>query len=205
MYEEAYKRIIKASQNHSLSFFVGAGVSSLSGAPSWKKLIQKICEQINYPVKDNYSSDENLRIPQIFYHSIDKDDEQYYRFIEQNLIQEELSPNAIHKALLRLNPVSFITTNFDDLLEAAAIQYCQSYISVACDNEVANINGNKYILKLHGDLKHRNIVFKEEDYLNYSENFKLMETLLKSIFSTNTVFFMKNFFKKLKKKNSNYL
>ena len=35
MYEEAYKRIINASQNHSLSFFVGAGVSSLSGAPSW--------------------------------------------------------------------------------------------------------------------------------------------------------------------------
>lgn len=190
MYEEAYKRIINASQNHSLSFFVGAGVSSLSGAPSWKKLIQKICEQINYPVKDNYSSDENLRLPQIFYHSIDKDDKQYYRFIEQNLIQGELSPNAIHKALLRLNPVSFITTNFDDLLETAAIQYCQSYISVACDNEVANINGNKYILKLHGDLKHRNIVFKEEDYLNYSENFKLIETLLKSIFSTNTVVFI---------------
>lgn len=190
MYEEAYKRIIKASQNHSLSFFVGAGVSSLSGAPSWKQLIQKICEQINYPVKDNYSSDENLRMPQIFYHSIDKDDEQYYRFIEQNLIQEELSPNAVHKALLRLNPVSFITTNFDDLLETAAIQYCQSYISVACDNEVANINGDKYILKLHGDLKHRNIVFKEEDYLNYSENFKLIETLLKSIFSTNTVVFI---------------
>lgn len=190
MYEEAYKRIIKASQNHSLSFFVGAGVSSLSGAPSWKQLIQKICEKINYPVKENYSSDENLRIPQIFYHSIDKDDEKYYRFIEQNLVQEELSPNAIHKALLRLNPVSFITTNFDDLLETAAIQYCQSYISVACDNEVANINGDKYILKLHGDLKHRNIVFKEEDYLNYSENFKLMETLLKSIFSTNTVVFI---------------
>lgn len=190
MYEEAYKRIIKASQNHSLSFFVGAGVSSLSGAPSWKKLIQQICEQINQPVKDSYSSDENLRIPQIFYHSINRDDEQYYRFIEQNLIQEELSPNAVHKALLRLNPISFITTNFDDLLETAAIQYCQSYISVACDNEVGNINGDKYILKLHGDLKHRNIVFKEEDYLNYSENFKLMETLLKSIFSTNTVVFI---------------
>lgn len=190
MYEEAYKRIIKASQNHSLSFFVGAGVSSLSGAPSWKELIQQICVQINQPVQDNYSSDENLRIPQIFYHSINKDDEQYYRFIEKNLIQGELSPNEIHRSLLKLNPVSFITTNFDDLLETAAIQYCQSYISVACDNEVANINGDKYILKLHGDLKHRNIVFKEEDYLNYSENFKLIETLLKSIFSTNTVVFI---------------
>lgn len=190
MYEEAFQRIIEASQNHSLSFFVGAGVSSLSGAPSWKKLIQQICIKINQPVKKNYSSDENLRIPQIFYHSIDKDEEQYYKFIEENLTQKELFPNEVHKALLSFNPVSFVTTNFDDLLETAAIQYCQSYISIACDNEVVNINGDKYILKLHGDLKHKNIVFKEEDYLNYSENFKLMETLLKSIFSTNTVVFI---------------
>lgn len=190
MYEEAFHRIIKASQNHSLSFFVGAGVSSLSGTPSWKKLIQQICIKINQPVKESYSSDESLRIPQIFYHSIGKDEEEYYKFIEKNLLQEDLIPNQVHKALLSFNPVSIVTTNFDDLLETAAIQYCQSYISIASDNEVVNINGDKYILKLHGDLKHKNIVFKEEDYLNYSENFKLMETLLKSIFSTNTVVFI---------------
>ena len=33
-------------------------------------------------------------------------------------------------------------------------------------------------------------MLKEEDYLNYSENFKLIETLVKSIFSTNTVVFI---------------
>ena len=43
---------------------------------------------------------------------------------------------------------------------------------------------------MHGDLKHKNIVFKEEDYLNYSEKFKLTETVLKSIFSMNTVVFI---------------
>lgn len=190
MYEEVFRRIIKASQNHSLTFFVGAGVSSLSGAPSWKKLIQQICVQINQDFKETYSSDDNLRMAQIFYHSINKDEAQYYNFIEKYLKLENLIPNEVHKALLSFNPVSFVTTNFDDLLETAAIQYCQSYISVACDDEVANIDGNKYILKLHGDIKHKNIVFKEEDYLNYSENFKLMETLLKSIFSTNTVVFI---------------
>ncbi len=190
MYEEEFKRIIKASQNHSLSFFVGAGVSSLSGAPSWKELIKKICDKIDEPIKENYSSDEYLRIPQIFYHSINQNKDEYYKFIEENLTQKELLPNEVHKELLSFNPVSFITTNFDELLENAAIQYCKSFISVARDDEVANINGDKYILKLHGDLKHRNIVFKEEDYLNYSENFKLIETLLKSIFSTNTVVFI---------------
>ena len=45
-------------------------------------------------------------------------------------------------------------------------------------------------MKLHGDLINKNFVLKEEDYLNYSDNFKLIETLAKSIFSTNTVVFI---------------
>src|SRR5690625_4680344 len=56
--------------------------------------------------------------------------------------------------------------------------------------DVENAKVTKYILKVHGDLKGDNIVLKEEDYLNYEENFKLMDTLLKSIFSTNTVVFI---------------
>lgn len=92
--------------------------------------------------------------------------------------------------LLDLNPCAFITTNFDNLLETAASENCQSFKVVACDDEISGINGNRFILKLHGDLDHRNIVLKEEDYLNYSEKFKLVETILKSIFATNTVVFI---------------
>ena len=43
---------------------------------------------------------------------------------------------------------------------------------------------------MHGDFENNNIVLKEEDYLGYSENFKLIETLVKSIFATNTVVFI---------------
>jgi hypothetical protein len=89
-----------------------------------------------------------------------------------------------------MNPVNIITTNFDNLLEDAAIQNYCNYKSVACKEDVPKINGDKFILKIHGDLAHQNIVLKEEDYLNYSEDFKLMETLLKPIFSTNTVVFI---------------
>lgn len=189
MYEADFDRIVKASKNNSLTFFVGAGVSSLSGAPSWKDLINSILRNMGRETKGEYSSDEYLRIPQMFYYSINQDEEAYYSFVNENLFATELMPNIIHKELLSLNPISFITTNFDDLLEDAAVEYCQSYKSIACDTDVPDINGDRFILKVHGDMKHRNIVFKEEDYLNYSENFKLIETLLKSIFSTNTVVF----------------
>lgn len=190
MYEQIFQRIIDASQNNSLTFFVGAGVSALSNAPKWSDLIDDMCRELECEPKGKYTSDEYLRIPQMYYYSINKDNERYYAFIKSCFEKNELCPNIIHKMLLRLNPCSFITTNFDELLEDAAIQSAQGFKSIACDSEIASINGDRYILKLHGDLKHKNIVFKEEDYLNYSEKFKLTETVLKSIFSMNTVVFI---------------
>ena len=190
MYEKELKRILNASQNNALTFFVGAGISALSGAPTWKGLINAICDKLDYTKKDAYSSDEYLKIPQMYYYSLGEKSSQYYQFVEEQLKGAELKPNAIHHEMLNLNPVSFITTNYDTLLEDAAIHYCQSFKVITRDEDVPTIFGDRFILKLHGDFKYKNFVLKEEDYLNYSENFKLIETLAKSIFSTNTVVFI---------------
>ena len=187
MYEEEFKKIEEASQNNSLTFFVGAGISRLSNAPGWENLIECFCAKMQYKKPDKLSTDDYLRIPQMFYYSINKDEEEYYRLLNEFLNVDNIKPNSVHKMLFDLNPVSFITTNFDNLLEDAAVQYCRTYKSIACDKEVPQVNGDKFILKIHGDLNHKNIVLKEEDYLSYSDNFKLIETLIKSIFSTNTV------------------
>lgn len=190
MYDNLFARIIEAASNNSLALFVGAGVSKLSNAPSWKDLIDEISIELGLKPQETYSFDDNLRIAQMLYYHLNQDEDLYYRFIENKLSPSPLSPNDVHKELLRLNPHSIITTNFDELLEDAAIVNCQSFRVIACDSEVPSINGDRFILKVHGDLSHKNIVLKEEDYLNYSENFKLIETLLKAIFSTSTVVFI---------------
>lgn len=190
MYKDLFKRIIEASQTESLTFFVGAGISKLSDAPKWSELIDAFSDSLGRTKKSNYSNEEYLSIPQMYYYSINQDENQYYDFINNCFGSKKLVPNVIHKMLLDLNPCAFITTNFDNLLETAASENCQSFKVVACDDEISGINGNRFILKLHGDLDHRNIVLKEEDYLNYSEKFKLVETILKSIFATNTVVFI---------------
>ena len=190
MYEKEIERILDASQKNALTFFVGAGVSALSGAPTWKKLIDAICDELGHKKKSEYSSDEYLQIPQMYYYSLGDDHEAYYKFIEDRLNTSNLHPNAIHREMLNLDPSSFITTNYDSLLEDAATQYFHSFKVIAQDEDVPQIFGNKYILKLHGDFQNNNFVLKEEDYLNYSKNFQLMETLAKSIFSTNTVVFI---------------
>ena len=115
MYEKELQRILTASQNNALTFFVGAGVSALSGAPTWKGLIHAISDRLGQARKDEYSSDEYLQIPQMFYYSLGENKEEYYTFVKAQLHSSPMLPNVIHREMLNLNPVSFITTNYDTL------------------------------------------------------------------------------------------
>lgn len=108
MYEKELQRILNASQNNALTFFVGAGVSALSGAPTWKALIHAISDKLGRTRKDEYSSDENLQIPQMFYYSLGENKEEYYRFVKEQLYSASLLPNTIHREMLNLNPVSLL-------------------------------------------------------------------------------------------------
>jgi NAD-dependent SIR2 family protein deacetylase len=56
MYNDLYERINKASKSNSLTFFVGAGVSTLSGTPNWSKLIESFCEELG--ISKVFSSDD---------------------------------------------------------------------------------------------------------------------------------------------------
>lgn len=190
---EHIKEIKEASKNGKLTFFVGAGVSKLSKYPDWKGLTNKFSKKLGLPIKGKnsyYTNEEYLSIPQKYYYSINKDDDKYYELIEGQLNRKDIKPNIIHDLILKLKPANIITTNFDNLIEKAVSKQGLFYDVIASDSNVSNANTSKFILKVHGDLNNRNIVLKEEDYLNYSENFKLIETLLKSIFSTNVVVFV---------------
>lgn len=185
--------INEASKNGRLTFFVGAGISKLSKYPDWKDLTNEFAEKLGLEKKDensNYTNEEYLSIPQKYYYSIRKNNEEYYKFIKKQLDRDDIEPNMIHDLMLILKPASIITTNFDNLIEKSVSKQGLFYDVIASDSNVSNVKSSKFILKVHGDLNNENIVLKEEDYLNYSNNFKLIETLLKSIFSTNTVIFI---------------
>lgn len=61
--------IKKYSSMGKLSVFVGAGVSALSGFPSWSSLIKNMANEIDYTYKIDsegnaiFSSEELLKIP----------------------------------------------------------------------------------------------------------------------------------------------
>lgn len=188
--KEINKEVSEAMRKRNLTFFVGAGVSKLSNIPKWAELVRKIDQKIGNRGKVKYTNEELLSIPQKYFYKISGDKKLFFETINEALELEGKEPNIIHELILLLRPISILTTNFDDLIERSASLNYLPYQLIATDSEVSSINGNPFILKVHGDLLHKNIVLMDEDYLNYSTSFKLIETLIKSIFATNTVIFI---------------
>lgn len=223
-------KIHNASEQGSLSFFVGAGVSMLSGQPSWTDLlknIKSICDEVvkknvknggvdkiidlvledkrnnkitnsirdidikskNNTESSNNSSKDNYAKAQVTFDAFGCSKKKFSEIVKF-CFNENAVANEIHEKILSLNPASIITTNFDNLIEATCNSKYENYVTVASDDEVSSIQGRHFILKIHGDFDHKNIVFTEDSYLDYERNFPLISRILTSILATNTVVFI---------------
>jgi hypothetical protein len=183
---ESKKIIRNAINNRKLVLFVGAGVSANSGLPSWGELVGKFGEGLGIDCK-NLAQEDYLRIPQYYYNSRGR--KEYYDLINK-VFNKNVMPNLLHSVLLELKPCHFITTNFDSLIEDAAREKGMFFDVVSKDEDLPYTPNNNMIIKLHGELKYKNIVLKEDDYLSYSTNFKLIENYVKSLLSTHLVLFV---------------
>ena len=184
--QESLRIIKKASEDNKLVIVVGAGVSMLSNFPSWKEVIDRFSGPFSEQ-KERYSQNEYLRIPQKYYNL--RGHKEYYDLL-RDIFDLDLQSNKIHDEILNLNPIHLITTNYDDLLEQAIYARGLFYDVIAKDEEVSQTRTKKFLIKMHGDVKHQNVVLKENDYLSYSSQFRLIETMVKSIIASNITLFI---------------
>lgn len=180
---ECIEKIIEAKNEQRLCLFVGAGISmSVKGMPSWSDLIRNIQKDLSDDTDNDY-----LKVAQVFY-SINGKDE-YYKKIKK-FFDEKAEPSIIHKAIFSLEPNIIITTNWDCLLEKEAKNGFHLYDTVVNDDELIKSNNPKKIIKMHGDLLHENIVFKEDDYTGYENDFPLISNYIKGLLATNVIVFI---------------
>ncbi|MGE6771645.1 SIR2 family protein, partial [Bacillus velezensis] len=180
-------KIQEASENNKLVVFVGAGVSANSGIPTWNELIKEFAQDLGEFDVDR-SPDLYMKIPQYYFN--ERGEKEYFEKMNEVFSKKKYKPNPIHKEIFKLKPTHIITTNYDTLLEEAAIEEGQFFHTVKHDLDLPYDNFNKTIIKMHGDFENRNIVLKEDDYLNYSSNFTLIESYIKALIATNTVLFI---------------
>lgn len=194
----------KAEQGK-LVVFVGAGVScNVEGMPDWNTLIQRMANAIDYSkctsckyktqtcqqsclLKNDYSADEFLKIPQYVYNT----DENLYKQILTESISEVVVDAPLSSAIFDINPAHIITTNYDTLLESSKNMFREQYQVIVNDKDLLTAYKSKYIIKMHGDLSmHESIVLKEQDYLNYSQTHVLIELFVKSLLTDHIVLFL---------------
>lgn len=186
---EILKDIDNWRKNNKLSVFVGAGVSMLSGLPSWSDLIKLMLKEmpnLKYE-EDKLSSDDYLKIAQMYFNTFGE--EKYKEKVKESF-KEDCTPNKIHDMIYALHPNHILTTNYDNLLEQEAVKVGRNFSVINADNAVSSAPSSSYIVKVHGDFSSSNFVLKEQDYLDYEQNYKLIDKLVKTIFSTNLVIFI---------------
>lgn len=185
--------ILEYKKKKKLAFFVGAGVSAVSNYPSWYDLVKDMADELNYKYeldakgKAIFSSEEYLRIPQIYYDN--KSETEYFEKIN-GAFSSDCKPNEVHDLIMQLNPYHILTTNYDTLLEQAANKYGINYSVINHDEKISVTPTKRYILKVHGDFENNKFVLKEQDYLDYEKDYVLIDTVMKTIIATNLIVFI---------------
>lgn len=167
-----------ARSREKLVIFVGAGVSKNSGLPTWGQIVQVFAREIQYPTRGRLATEEYIRIPQYYYCLDESENHADYYSLIRSMIPEDIRPNLLDKLIVSLHPKHIVTTSFDTLLD----QVARGYEIIREDRDLLTGLSPHYLLKLHWDIcQPEKMVFKEDDYLHYSQTHRLMETFLKSL------------------------
>ncbi|EGQ7824185.1 SIR2 family protein [Vibrio parahaemolyticus] len=187
MYKETIKQLHYALKEERLSIFVGAGISKSSEGdgikfPVWDDLISSFQSELNLSDEQDY-----LKLAQLYY--LEFGEFLYYKKLK-SFFNNDASPSPVHQLIFSLEPQNIITTNWDCLLEKSALQNLNLLDVIVSDQDLAKSSIPRKLIKMHGDFEHHNIVFKEDDYLNYEFNFPLISNFVKGVLSTNAILFL---------------
>ena len=185
VYAEEIRLLREAMLNKKLVVFVGSGTSLDAGMPSWSGAVKNIANKLGIPEKEI----DNLKIPQFYYNSRGK--KEYVELIRKIFrFNDDLDIQEIHRNIIKMNVKTMITTNYDCLLEKAATENSEFIQVISQDRDLPYKTAGKELIKIHGDFEHDNFVLKEDDYLHYTNNFKLIEAYVKSLLATNVILFV---------------
>lgn len=184
-YAETKRLIRQAMVNKQLVLFIGAGASKDSGMPLWGEAIRAIASRMGI----DHEKTDTLVIPQYYYNA--RGNKEYTQLMREIFkYGEKLETKEVHKKIMRFAVGTIITTNYDHLLEQAAEENGVFLDVVARDSDLPYRKAGNELIKMHGDFEHDNFVLKEDDYLQYHKNFKLIENYIKSLIGTKTVLFI---------------
>jgi hypothetical protein len=185
--------------------FVGSGISMWSGLPSWKRLLGDLASRLEAEgqsaelVRREIAGGDLLQAASYGVSKLTP--ATFGSFMRQAVRFGDATPHVIHKAIVELGPTSFITTNYDTLIEQALGAWRSGiFFPAAVTNrhlvELADIvraRSSHFIFKPHGDANDlESIILTREQYrllLPGGERHKALEAL-KTLLVTRPVLYL---------------
>jgi hypothetical protein len=213
------EKLTQAVQNEDLVIFVGAGVSKLIGAPSWRELAESYLKHlydnngINYSTYE-YLSKESTRKLLSVCRQIEKLKGTSPFDIKRAISNRNVSPEteycaSIFSCLYKLSSI-FVTTNYDDYIDKEAINKIGIKGDGNSESQIINSSGpifyhyedisstsilkNGHVIHIHGsisDPKNRELVLTITDYFKaYNAKTSPLPSFLDYIFNEKVVLFV---------------
>lgn len=155
--------------------FVGAGLSTWSGLPSWRDFLLELAAFIE---AQGLSADlvqqeihNNDLLQAAAYGLLQLTPPQQHQFLRAASRVDSATPSDAHRLLLELGPTCFITTNYDSLLERALSQWRPTeHYSILTNRQrvdlptILQATATRFVFKPHGDLGDLSSIILTKDH-----------------------------------------
>ncbi|HEY0150961.1 MAG TPA: SIR2 family protein [Longimicrobium sp.] len=195
------KKLSELFRRDDTILYVGAGISTWSGLPTWRGLVQELAIYL----------EEQGQAPDLVRREIERNDllqaasfgvdlltpQQFAEFIRRVTRWGEAGPHDVHERLLAIPVRCFVTTNYDRLLEDALQRWRpgQHYrvvtnTQLAETADIVQARATDFVFKPHGDvLDSASIILTREQYrLLHGEKKHVLHSLSTLLISRPVVF-----------------
>ncbi len=191
-----FKDFLKELETANCVVLVGAGLSTPLKIPDWEKLTQNLSEFSKLTYSKEYIKANPAEWSDIaeeaksYWRKKDEQLKKYYEFLKDAFTPRQEPYRSIHTVLLQVNFLSYLTTNFDNILDKAAESIDNGKIingiQVFPNIDATFLRGRK-IFYLHGKIENQDIVLTKSEYEKAYKYERLKNVLWNAYFSMSIV------------------
>lgn len=157
----------KAIRNKNVILFVGAGISSTLGLPTWSELIAKMAEDLEYDADLFKQYGDSLTLAEFYVLKKGRIGElRSWMDRNWNVSESKISNSKIYESIVNLDFPLVYTTNYDHCLETAMDHWNKKYKKIVDVDDLVDLDSKvTQLVKFHGDTSSdESIVLDESSY-----------------------------------------
>ena len=198
------KNFLSALKEKDCLLFLGSGISQWAGLPSWSELVQNL---VGFLDDHGLAPDEKTEIESFVHRgelitaaslcSMRMRGADLREFIDAHFVTPNPKPHRAHEIIASLGPDSFVTTNYDRLIDDAFRDVRGANLTCVNNNQpieqagIEKHNASKFIFAIHGRADNvETVVLSLQDYRRLSENLQRVNVTLEHLLVSRPVVYL---------------